>query len=492
MDDNGNWLPHAIINNDIIIVCDGSFQPTRSTSRGGAAWIIECKSTKKKVIGYLSSTSTDGGSYRSELTGIYAALTYTLAVTKAHNITSGHVDVHCDNEKALLLSSTICSRLPQKTSHADIIRLIRFTCWQLPISVHFQHIYGHQDKWLPYSSLDRPSQLNVICDKLAKVGLQRDIQYNNPRHDLLPRESVAIFIDDIKVTGSVGGLLRNATSKQHLRAHLDQKGTIASTIFDSVDWKGIQFAMAHSSTRFKLWATKHVSGFSATNKTMSYRSPLHSTSCPCCQLPDIIEDTHHQIHCTNPERQQLWQDTLSNLSSWLDSHDCEPHLSITILTYLSNKGAIAFTQSTPPNLSFSDIQDQIGWDNFIEGKITTEIRDIQHSYLCSISSRISIDKWIGTFISQLLHLIHSQWLFRNEIVHRKSQDGLSQAEAAQIRIAIRVQLRLGIQNLDEEDHFLLQHTYDDISTWSGIEKKLWLSAIKAARLAAASNIQPDP
>ena len=69
-------------------------------------------------------------------------------------------------------------------------------------------------------------------------------------------------------------------------------------------------------------------------------------------------------------------------------------------------------------------------------------------------------------------------------MHRRTQDGLKRSEGAAIRIAIRVQLRLGIQYLDAEDHFLLHHTYNEISTWSGEEKKLWLHAIKSARQAA--------
>ena len=33
------------------------------------------------------------------------------------------------------------------------------------------------------------------------------------------------------------------------------------------------------------------------------------------------------------------------------------------------------------------------------------------------------------------------------------------------------------------DKFLVRHTYQEINNWSGDGKKLWLCAIKAARLA---------
>ena len=145
VDDDASWLPDAI-KDGITVVSDGSYQPLLSTTRSGSAWIIESNTTQQKIIGYLPTTTTNGGSYRSELTGIYAALTYLLATTQVHNITKGTVTVHCDNEKAILLSSITGSRLPLKTSHADILRLIRATVTRLPTNTKFQHIYGHQDK----------------------------------------------------------------------------------------------------------------------------------------------------------------------------------------------------------------------------------------------------------------------------------------------------------------------------------------------------------
>ena len=84
----------------------------------------------------------------------------------AERQTDGTWDVNQWLKKAVLLSSITGSRLPQKTLYADALRLICATVIKLPVTATF-----HQNQWLPYSSLSRPSQLNVICDKLAKTGL---------------------------------------------------------------------------------------------------------------------------------------------------------------------------------------------------------------------------------------------------------------------------------------------------------------------------------
>ena len=52
-----------------------------------------------------------------------------------------------------------------------------------------------------------------------------------------------------------------------------------------------------------------------------------------------------------------------------------------------------------------------------------------------------------------------------------------------MRIAIRSHIRQSTTGLDDEDKFLAKHTFHEINSWSGDEKKLWLWAIKTARLA---------
>ena len=206
-------------------------------------------------------------------------------------------------------------------------------------------------------------QLNVTCDQLAKAGLRRDIMHNTPTHNTLPIEQIAIFIDGNKITGPVGKPLRNAISRQRMRAHLAGNKCLSSRAFDKVDWNSLESTMNTLGTQYRLWATKHVSGFCATNKMLSYRTPSHTTKCPCCQEV-AVEDTHHQVHCTDPQRISLWNDRTQVLDDWLLEHDTEPALYITIMCYLRHKGALSLLDSSPRSLMLSTAQDEIGWDNF--------------------------------------------------------------------------------------------------------------------------------
>ena len=119
----------------------------------------------------------------------------------------------------------------------------------------------------------------------------------------------------------------------------------------------------------------------------------------------------------------------------------------------------------------------------MEDKLSNEIRPLQATYLNTIPFDKIVTTWITGIISQLIKIIHSQWIYRNEVVHKRTADGLKRVEGANIRIAIRSHLRQGTTGLDDEDKFLVKHTFQEINRWSGDEKKLWLCAIKAARLA---------
>ena len=71
------------------------------------------------------------------------------------------------------------------------------------------------------------------------------------------------------------------------------------------------------------------------------------------------------------------------------------------------------------------------------------------------------------------------------MVHKRNADGLKHIDGANIRIAIRSQLRLVTNEIDDEDKFLVQHTYHEINKWFGEEKNTWLRTLRSARLASS-------
>ncbi len=71
-------------------------------------------------------------------------------------------------------------------------------------------------------------------------------------------------------------------------------------------------------------------------------------------------------------------------------------------------------------LALAKSQDIIGWRNFTEGRISTHFYEIQQFHLAMHSSYLSGANWTKQFISRILHITHSQWIFRNISLHDKS------------------------------------------------------------------------
>ncbi len=58
------------------------------------------------------------------------------------------------------------------------------------------------------------------------------------------------------------------------------------------------------------------------------------------------------------------------------------------------------------------LQDIIWWDNFAMGIVSKKLLQIQSAHLSQCNSGRTAKKWISGFITQLLQVTHSQWIYR--------------------------------------------------------------------------------
>ncbi len=93
-------------------------------------------------------------------------------------------------------------------------------------------------------------------------------------------------------------------------------------------------------------------------------------------------------------------------------------------------------------------------------------------------------RWITGFITQLLQVTHTQWIYRCVPVHDRTTGTLISTHKEDLIKEIEYQLTLGPNTLAEEDRFLLKCNFDDLTTTTGEHQKYWLLAIKAAREAS--------
>lgn len=68
-------------------------------------------------------------------------------------------------------------------------------------------------------------------------------------------------------------------------------------------------------------------------------------------------------------------------------------------------------------------QDLIGWREFMEGKVSKLILQVQMGHCAAYSPcMMTGDVWMRYFINHVIHLTHSQWIFRNLTLHDRVMD----------------------------------------------------------------------
>ncbi len=67
--------------------------------------------------------------------------------------------------------------------------------------------------------------------------------------------------------------------------------------------------------------------------------------------------------------------------------------------------------------TLTESQDKIGWRNFTERYIFSHFYDIQQFHLSMSNNFLNGSDWTKQFISKLLQITHSQWIYHNISLH---------------------------------------------------------------------------
>jgi hypothetical protein len=246
--------------------------------------------------------------------------------------------------------------------------------------------------------------------------------YHDRQTQLLPKEDIAVIIWGNKITNDVSSPIRFHTSKEVVRRHLGnrKKNPWTNEKFDEVDWEHLELAMITKSDMYKIWRSKQNSGFCGTRVQVGRYSgiPGQDKRCPNCGRR---ETAAHLLLCPSADRTQLLIDNADELGKWLEKDgSTDQELAYWIPKYILMRGDKPFEEMgamTPRMKALAQSQDKIGYRNFMEGYISIHFYEIQNFHLAMSSSVINGADWAKQFISKILHITHSQWIFRNFSLH---------------------------------------------------------------------------
>jgi hypothetical protein len=190
--------------------------------------------------------------------------------------------------------------------------------------------------------------------------------------------------------------------------------------------------------------------------------------------------------CPSEHRTKLFLDNVGELEHWMESNDATcPELAYWIVKYLQGRGSIAFSELGPLSPQMEQLgksQDTIGWRNMLEGRVSIQFYTIQCHHLAGQrASKLTVEDWMRGFITHLIHISHSQWLFRNFTLHDRLHGYRNLKDRAEVALRIEILSHTDPDRIPEHSRFLLdidterlaKSDFDTVLLGGGDGSSLW-------------------
>ena len=491
-----NNTVHGDVNNIIDSIQNGTAKPVSDGSFvdeegiGTAGWIIEGSIEGNQLRGQHEAPGAKESqcSHRSEMWGMLGIIMTVNEFCERHNIMQGTITAKCDGEGTINILRQLYPITKNSRKHFDIILALHEAIKSSPIQWTFEHLKGHQDKYISYSQLDRWAQLNVLADTMAKQEVTRILQEEGRQGSKLPvpYNQCRIFWKtrgETKepISSHLGATLMDLIQKEKLKRYWEKKKKLGPETSAIVDWE----ALCKSAKSYKRgkWLSKYVTGICGVGVMLQLWKHQAHNSCPRCGVEK--EDVEHVVTCKNPDATITWNESVANLETWMHDNDAEPNMAQIICSSLRSWRT---GERLPyPNINLPLIvveamveQDRIGWNNFINGFISTKWRVIQKAYLKDLGSMKSPDLWISRFQKRIWWIPWQLWQHRNEFLHNDGKTIHFQETAAVNREIRREYLMTG-QGLPRPYQHLFQGNVNDLINQSIFTKQEWLKSVWTAR-----------
>ena len=446
------WLVKAIISNTAIWSTDGSHDRIRAPDISGAGWIVYDTVSHHKLRGQFFERSNRAGSHRGEMVGSLALHLLCLALEAFFEIPASSNKFLCDNESSLNEARLRRKRVPTKRKSGDVIRHLRWIKSKLRMTFSYEDVTAHGDDNLPFVQLPLEQQLNCLCDESAKAAVTEAITLGDSLSGsfLFPKEQIAVHVDGWKQTTDVERDVKFTTGRVEARKRLTVSYKVGSEVkppplsssqFDEIDWLALDRALASKGDVYRCWLTKQNSNFCGSRVQVSrYEgnpaaltgSAFAADKCPNCDMPG--ERASHLCVCPDPGRTKLFQDQVAELDEWMHGN-FHPELAYFIPKYLLFRGTKDMADlgiMSPEMTKVAMSQDLVGWRKFTEGRLSKNIITMQQSHAAVTSSQHNGASWVQQLIRRIVHITHSQWIYRNVSLHHSRDSDRSDDLIAEI------------------------------------------------------------
>ena len=389
----------------------------------------------------------------------------------------------CDNKQALQLFDPEYFPSPSEFNY-DLVQATWVLLQQTKITWKGDHVKGHQDQ-VRGRSLTRTERLNVEMDHMAKAFWRHLCVHNaghipTPLHIPIYGEGWQIWEGDNKIahpnSHALYGLIQDPITQFYWVRHRH----IPEASQNTVDWTATADFMKHLPLKNRRWVTKHASHQCAVGTTMAKWNFQDTAKCPRCNED---ETTTHVYQCKSHQATTQWNESIQQLETWLTDQQTNPKLHTTLIDCLQrwrNKQPIII-HSYPQSLQATlQAQQQLGWQQLLEGLPTEHWRKLQHRHYTTTRTRKSSKRWIRGILTQIHHLARKQWQHRNHIKHNVLKPHYQEADR-RLNRAIRREFTKGTRHLMPGDKYHVQQNLLELMQRTQSYRKAWLVNVVHAR-----------
>jgi len=204
-------------------------------------WIIEGSCSANRIIGECFAPGTDDhSSFRSKLAGIYTCLLFIYHCFQHTLQTKPTFYLACDGKSVLHRLWNPRMTLASEP-HYDLLSGTRWLLSEGGFTFTLAHIKGHQDNG-EIMVLTQDASLNIEADALAKAKLACYVP--GLKTYVLPLAYGACYVGGRRMVKNVSSTLRNHINGLPAIKYWQQRCSITSAIWATIDWPLYQCAMS--------------------------------------------------------------------------------------------------------------------------------------------------------------------------------------------------------------------------------------------------------
>ena len=407
-----DWIPKAIVNNELLIATDGSCKGEKS------GYAVVFHSEKRNKTAYFGaacpSTCDTPSSLYPELLGALAATESILHWEKTCR--GGRIRIYTDNKSVVNGAGEYQNKAWAPTKYKTLFLRLQNNISSIKSGIQWNWIKAHSEE------ITAPHLLNERADLESKRNRESS---NRPSN-----ESYNNYVTHLKYRGIPAFQLRSIGDRmmeENTQTLLETKWNWGKGVFDDIHWKGIREVVDGFSVNKKIFYSKLACGWLPTNAKRNVIEGVDAV-CPLCGKAEETQSHLFQCDSTFNEHEYI------SINMELKKSGTCPIILAAIMFIL--KGEIPNESGDEECDAAIKRQCEIGAHNLWSERLSEKWGNIQSRFWDhQIHPKRNVEKWYRRVIGEIIGSAYNIWKHRNTV--NNEGGGLESSNPGQLERRIR-------------------------------------------------------